>query len=61
MKGNLATVPYNTLLLESASEAGVANMFLQLRLSKSAADKNTQFLNSVSDCGKQIIYKKSLQ
>ncbi|MBO5397403.1 MAG: hypothetical protein J6A36_00490 [Clostridia bacterium] len=53
----LVTVPYNTLFMESASEAGVANMFLQLRLSKSAADKNTQFLNSVSDCGKQIIYK----
>ena len=54
---NLATVPYNTLLMEAASEAGVANMFLQLRLSKSAADKNNQFLSSVSDCGKQIIYK----
>ena len=57
VKGNLATVPYNTLLMESASEAGVANMFLQLRLSKSAADRNTQFLSSVSECGKQIIYK----
>ncbi|MFG6318900.1 MAG: hypothetical protein K1W33_03425 [Clostridia bacterium] len=53
----LVTVPYNTLLMEAASEAGVANMFLQLRLSKSANDKNTQFLNSVSDCGKQLIYK----
>lgn len=53
----LATVPYNTLLMESASEAGVANMFLQLRLSKSAADKNTQFLSAVSDCGKKLIYK----
>lgn len=53
----LVTVPYNTLFMEAASEAGVANMFIQLRLSKSAADKNTQFLNSVSDCGKQIIYK----
>jgi len=53
----LVSVPYNTLLMESASEAGVANMFLQLRLSKSSADKNTQFLNAVSDCGKQLIYK----
>lgn len=53
----LVTVPYSTLLMESASEAGVANMFLQLRLSKSSADKNTQFLNAVSDCGKQLIYK----
>lgn len=57
VKGNLATIPYNTMLMESASEAGVANMFLQLRLSKSAADKNSNFLNAVSDCGKQIIYK----
>lgn len=53
----LVSVPYNTLLMEAASEAGVANMFLQLRLSKSSADKNTQFLNAVSDCGKQLIYK----
>lgn len=56
-KGTLVTVPYNTLFMESACEAGVANMFLQLRLSKSAADKNSQFLAAVSDCGKQIIYK----
>lgn len=56
-KGTLATVPYNTLFLESASEAGVANLFLQLRLSKSAADKNSQFLTEVSECGKLIIYK----
>ena len=56
-KGTLATVPYNTLFMESASEAGVANLFLQLRLSKSAADKNTQFLTEVSECGKRIIYK----
>ena len=53
----MPTVPYNSLLVESASEAGLANMFLQLRLSKSASDKNIQFLSSVSDCGKQIIYK----
>ena len=56
-KKGIATVPYNTLFMESASEAGVANMFLQLRLSKSALDKNTQFLANVSDCGKRIIYK----
>lgn len=56
-KGTLGTVPYNTLFMESASEAGVANLFLQLRLSKSAADKNSQFLNDVSECGKLIIYK----
>lgn len=53
-KNGLATVPYSTLLMEAASEAGVANMFLQLRLSK---DKNSAFLNYVSDCGKKIIYK----
>lgn len=56
-KGTLGTVPYNTLFMESASEAGVANLFLQLRLSKSAADKNSQFLSDVSECGKLIIYK----
>lgn len=56
-KKGIATVPYNTLFMEAASEAGVSNMFLQLRLSKSAMDKNSQFLNAVSDCGKRIIYK----
>lgn len=56
-KDVIPTVPYNTLLLENASEAGVANMFLQLRLSNSSQDKNIQFLKSVSDCGKAIIYK----
>lgn len=53
----IPTVPYNTLLLENASEAGVANMFLQLRLSNSSQDKNIQFLKEVSECGKTIIYK----
>lgn len=56
-KSTIPTVPYNTLLLENASEAGVANMFLQLRLSSSSQDKNIQFLKAVSDCGKAIIYK----
>lgn len=56
-KNLICTVPYNTLLLENACEAGVANMFLQLRLSNSSQDKNIQFLKSVSDCGKAIIYK----
>ena len=56
-KNGLETVPYNNLYMESACEAGVANMFLQLRLSKAAMDKNSQFLKSVSDCGKAIIYK----
>lgn len=56
-KKGIATIPYNTLFMEAASEAGVANMFLQLRISKSAIDKNSQFLNSVSECGKRIIYK----
>ena len=56
-KRQLCTVPYNTLLLENACEAGVANMFLQLRLSSSSQDKNIQFLKAVSDCGKTIIYK----
>ncbi|MBR3697478.1 MAG: hypothetical protein IKM97_04380 [Clostridia bacterium] len=53
----ICTVPYNTLLLESACEAGVAKFFLQLRLSGSIQDNNINFLNAVSDCGKSIIYK----
>lgn len=53
----IANVPYSTLLLENACEAGVSNMFLQLRLSHSSQDKNINFLNAVSDCGNKIIYK----
>ena len=53
----ISTIPYNTLFMENACEAGIANMFLQLRLSNSSQDKNIQFLNAVSDCGKSIIYK----
>lgn len=56
-KGTLATVPYNTNYLEAACEAGVTNMFLSFRLSKNSSDKNTQFINSVSEVGKTIIYK----
>lgn len=56
-RNTIPTVPYNTLLIENASEAGVANMFIQLRLSNSSQDKNVQFLKAVSDCGKTIIYK----
>ena len=56
-RDTICTVPYNNLLLENACEAGVANMFLQLRLSNSSQDRNIQFLKSVSECGKAIIYK----
>ena len=53
----ISTVPYNTFFMENACEAEVPNMFLKLRLSSSSQDKNIQFLNAVSDCGKTIIYK----
>ena len=56
-KKTISTVPYNTLFMESACEAQVPNMFLQLRLSKAAQDRNIQFLNDISNCGKSIIYK----
>lgn len=53
----ISNVPYSTLLMENACEAGVADMFIKLRLSSSSQDKNIQFLNEVSNCGKKIIYK----
>ena len=56
-KNSICTVPYNTLFMESACEGKVNDMFLQFRLSTSAQDKNIQFLNAISDCGKSIIYK----
>ncbi len=53
----LACIMYNASFLEAASEASVANFFLNTRSSKKAYDVNSQFLESVADSAKRIMNK----
>lgn len=53
----LAYIAYNNGFLESASEAKVANFFLNTRMSKNARDKNSQFLESVANASQKVINK----
>ena len=54
---DLAYIVYNNGFLEAACEGGVANFFLNTRISKNARDKNSQFLKSVADSSQKIIHK----
>lgn len=56
-KDMMNSVQYNTNFMEAASEAGVANFFLKTRISKTANDKNSVFINSVEKVCKSIDYK----
>jgi len=61
-KGTMGAVPYNASFLAAASEAGVSNFFLQSRLSKSKAEKNSRFFEGIRDIDKKIETKlKELQ
>lgn len=53
----LAYITYNNTFLEAASEAKVANFFLNTRISKKAMDRNSQFLESVADASQKVIQK----
>lgn len=53
----IGTIPYNSVFMENACEAGVANFLLKTKISKSSLDKNSQFIESVEDVCKRIIYK----
>lgn len=52
-----AYITYNNGFLEAASEAGVANFFLNTKISKKANDRNSEFLNSVSGSVQKVINK----
>lgn len=52
---NLTCVNYNNSFLEAASEAKVADFFLNTRINKKAWDRNSQFLESVADASQKII------
>lgn len=53
----LTYIIYNNSFLEAASEARVANFFLNTRIQKKAFDKNSQFLESVANASEKIIHK----
>lgn len=53
----LTYIDYNNTFLESASEAKVANFFLNTRMSKNARDKNSQFLESVANASQKVMNK----
>lgn len=56
-KSELPVILHNSNFMESACEAGVANLFLKTRLSKSANDKNFEFVKSVDKVCRAINYK----
>ena len=53
----LAYISYNSNFLEAASEANVANFFLNTRLNKKSFDKNAQFLESVAYSSRKVMNK----
>lgn len=53
-KKEVAAVPYSPIFMEAASEAGVANFYLQARLSAATSARNSLFLKSVDNTCKTI-------
>ena len=53
----LASIRYNNVFLEAASEASVAKFFLQTRLKRNLRDKNSEFLQSVANSSEKIMHK----
>lgn len=55
-KRDICTIPYNTLLYESADEHTVANYFLSVRLS-GTNDRNVEFVKNLKNVDETLIYK----
>lgn len=51
---DLCCVIYNSIFLEAASEAKVADLFLKTRIDRKAWDRNSQFLESVANASQKI-------
>jgi len=51
------TVPYNTLFMEAANEAGVPDLFLSLRKISDPEDRNISFAGEIKMAAESIIYK----
>lgn len=50
---NVVSIFHNHAFLEAASEAKVANFFLNTKINKKAWDSNSQFLESVADVSRE--------
>lgn len=55
-KNYLSAVPYNTLFFEASNEAGVAELFLKIRLAGDS-DKNYLFVEELKSIDKKLRYK----
>lgn len=53
----ILTVPYNTLFMEAANEAGVPDLFLSLRKISDPEDRNISFAGEIKRAAESIIYK----
>ena len=56
-KNQVLTVPYNTLFMEAAEEAGVPDLFLKFRKLTNAEDINGFFISEVKRASENIIYR----
>lgn len=56
-RNQVLTVPYNTLFFEAANEAGVPDLFLNLRRTIDSEDRNAIFINEVKRASENIIYR----
>ena len=60
-KRDMFIIPYNTLFMEACNEAKLADFFIKFRgmltgKGKVKEDKNTLFINYVTDCTEKLIY-----
>lgn len=56
-KKALSVVPYNTLLLEAASEGGIIDFFLKIRNITDQTDTNIIFAKDLTEATENIIFK----
>lgn len=56
-KNQVLAVPYNTLFMEAAEEAGVPDLFLKFRKLTNAEDINGFFISEVKRASENIIYR----
>ena len=56
-KNKVLTVPYNTLFMEAANEAGVADFFIGLKKIMNADQQNALFAQEVQRATEAILYR----
>lgn len=56
-KNQVLTIPYNTLYFEATNEAGVPDLFLNLRKAIDSEDRNVIFIEEIKRASENIIYR----